>query len=511
MLRQPLVDLGSNTARLVVFEYEPGSWYWLRDAIREPIRLGQGLAATGRLSADAIERAVAALHLFADFAAVSRLPHPHVLCTSAVREATNGKELLARLRALDLPVEVLTGEEESRLGVLAVANGFALDDAWVIDLGGGSAQISQMRQRRFERGESYPLGAVRLTESMLASDPPSADSIADLEAFIETTLGDRLDEMRDSEMPLVAMGGSIRNLARAVQVEENYPLELMHNYVLQREPFEAVVDELIGLTTRERARRFDINPDRADILVAAAVVFRLLLRRADRSSLRISGHGVREGAFFRLFLDPPHRLPDVTRFGVENLAIRYSQTEPHVARVRTLATRLFDLLQPLHDLAPRDRELLDAAATLHDIGMAVGYHRHHKHGAYLALNRPLAGLDHREQALVALLVRYHRKGRPTLSPFSSLMEPDDKRRLKQLAACLRLAEQLERSRSGRIQGLSIRLTGEDVVLETHAREHPVVEIWEARKHTDLFASAFGRRLLIESRVDSQAPGPDLRV
>jgi exopolyphosphatase/guanosine-5'-triphosphate,3'-diphosphate pyrophosphatase len=497
-----IVDLGSNTSRLVVFEFEAGQWFRLRDSIREPIRLGAGLAADGRLSATAIDRAVAAMTLFADFASGAGLPHPHVLCTSAVREAENGEELLARLRPLELPLEVLPGEEEARLGVVAVANGFALDDAWVIDMGGGSAQLSRMEGRQFAAGRSYPLGAVPLTETFLRSDPPSAGEIAELEAFIASQLGPLLDSIASSDDELVAMGGTVRNLARAAQVETSYPLDLLHNYELGREAFEELTGRLLAMPASRRAEELDINPDRADLLAAGAVLFRSIFRRTGRSSLRISGYGVREGAFFRWFLPLPHLLGDVTRFAVQNVAQQYSQTSPHVARVRRIAQRLFEELKPLHRLGDRDRDLLDAAATLHDIGTTVDYHRHHKHGAYLALTQPLPGFDHREQALVSLLIRYHRKGTPGTGPYRSLMRPDDKTRLTQLAACLRLAEHLECARTGRIHGISARILDDRVLLRARSSGQAVVEIWEARKQADLFEAAFGRRLEIEGLTES---------
>jgi exopolyphosphatase/guanosine-5'-triphosphate,3'-diphosphate pyrophosphatase len=298
------------------------------------------------------------------------------------------------------------------------------------------------------------------------------------------------------------MGGTIRNLARALQVDSGYPLDLLHDYALERAPFEDLAARLLAMPARQRAREFDINPDRADLIAAGAVLFRFLLRRSGRERLLVSGHGIREGAFFRWFLPVPHRLPDVTRFSVQNLAQQYGQTAPHVARVRRLAQRLFDLLAPLHRLAPRDREILDAAATLHDIGITVDYHRHHKHGAYLVLSQPLSGFDHREQALISQLIRYHRKGKPNLGPYRSLMSRGDGTRLTQLAACLRLAEQLERARTGRIHEISLERRDGRVLLRAHSSERPVVELWEAAKHADLFESAFGEPLVIESKAEA---------
>lgn len=498
-----LVDLGSNTARLVVFEFEPGQWFRLRDGIREPIRLGAGLVKTGELSDAAIDRAEAALTLFADFAKGASMPHPHVLCTSAVREASNGEKLLARLRKLELPLEVLPGEEEARLAVMAVANGFAFDEAFVVDMGGGSAQISRMDGRQFASGRSHPLGAIRLTERFLASDPPTDGEVADLEHYLSPKLAELTAELERSEVPLVALGGTIRNLARAVQVDTDYPLDLLHNYRLETTALEDLTSRLLSRTAAERAEEFDINPDRADLLPAGAILFRHLLRAGCRDHLLISGHGVREGAFFRWFLPVPHLLPDVTRFGVQNLAQQYGQTAPHVARVRRIAQRLFDLLQSIHELGKRDRDILDAAATLHDIGMTVDYHRHHKHGAYLALSQPLPGFDHREQALISLLIRYHRKGNPNLSKKRSLMLPGDKQRLTQLTACLRLAEMLERARTGRIHEVTASIDEDTVVLHAHSEGRPVVEIWEAMKHAAIFESAFGKKLEIRSRIDQQ--------
>jgi exopolyphosphatase/pppGpp-phosphohydrolase len=220
---------------------------------------------------------------------------------------------------------------------------------------------------------------------------------------------------------------------------------------------------------------------------------------ADRFSRRgclVAGDLVRAVGFAAWVL-----LPDVTGFAVQNLAQQYFQTSPHVSRVRRIAQRLFQSLQSLHGLDDRDRELLDAAATLHDIGMAVDYHRHHKHGAYLALTQPLPGFDHREQALISLLIRYHRKGSPGLGPYRDLLRSDDKSRLTQLSACLRLAEHLECARTGRIHDVSVRIHADRVRIEAHSAGQAVVEIWEARKQADLFELAFGRRLEIENRTE----------
>ena len=491
-----IVDLGSNTARLVVFNYQPGEWFLLDTEIRERARLGQGLGEDGNLTPDAIERAVAALDLFSDFAVASGLEDLEVIATSAVRDARNRDDMLAKIGTLGFEVDSVSGEQEAHLGVIAVANGFDLKDAWVIDLGGGSAQISRMSQRLYRRGGAFPLGALRLTDAFLASDPPKAKEVKALEKRVRTVLAETLDQLAGDPVPLVAMGGTIRNLARAAQKLRGYPLEVMHGYFLRREDLETVTEELLERTARRRASLSGISGDRADIILAGALVFRLILREAGRDGVWISGNGVREGAFYTHFLPEPHILPDVRRFSVENLAHQYLQPAVHLGQVRRLAFRLFEELESLHGLGRREAELLDAAATLHDVGMTVGYHLHHKHGSYLVLAARLNGYDHREQALLSLLVRFHRKGQPKLGALAEVTGEGDEELLARLSFCLRMAEMLERSRAGRVEDVRARIGVEEVRLDVLAAEEPIVELWEAGKQAPLFERAFERRLAL---------------
>ena len=201
------------------------------------------------------------------------------------------------------------------------------------------------------------------------------------------------------------------------------------------------------------------------------MLLRTLLRHTRAPGLWLSGMGIREGALFQHLLPSPHLRPDPRAFAVENLFRRYPFRADHRERVKALALALYRGLSPLHGYGPEEERLLLEAAHLHDIGMHLGYHEHHKHGAYLVLSEPLLGTPHREQVLLALLVRYHRRGEPSLGGYRNLMARGDGKRLWRLAALLRLAEMLERTRSGRVKGVRVEL-GERVrlTLEAEARE-----------------------------------------
>jgi len=505
MQRRGIVDLGSNTARLVDYLVEPGQWYRLAHQIRQAVRLGEGLGRDGLISQGAMRRAEKALELFEQYATSTGLDRLEVLGTSALRDAANREEFLGRVARLGLDIEVLSGEEEARLGVLAVANGLDFRHAAVMDLGGGSAQLSLMKDRCFVSGRAYPLGAVRLSERFLLSDPPKQRQVSALEAAVESELGGHLRSVRHLELPLVAMGGTIRNLARAAQKAERYPLiDRLNGYFLRLESLERLTERLLRLRTKRRARVAGIKADRADVIVAGALVFRWLLRRLEIPGVWISGQGMREGALFRGFLDEPHLIPDIRAFSVQNVLNHYAQSKEHLDRVRRLAGQLFDGLQPLHEYGEREKELLDSATVLQDIGLAVNYYRHDRHGAYLVSSAALNGFTHREQALLALLVRFHMRGKTRLGAFGRLCQPGDGKLLTRLAACLRLADHLDRSRSQTIRNLGVEIGKRVIRVVAHACRDPHVELAGTEIHAPIFKSGFDRRLRVEVVIDPMA-------
>jgi exopolyphosphatase / guanosine-5'-triphosphate,3'-diphosphate pyrophosphatase len=483
--------MGSGTSRLVVYAFEPGKHFRLVDEIRETTRLGEGLAKNNQLSPQGMRRTLAALKLYRDFAGATELEDLRVVATSAARDAENGPQFMREIHKLGLSVRVLSGEDEARYGVKAVANSFAFTEAWVMDLGGGSAQLSSMNARKYTHGRAYPLGAVRLTEKFFSHDPPKKNEIEDLVRFTRREMKDILGEVKANPMPIVAMGGTIRNLAKLVQKQKKYPLDLLHGYFLSAQDLEKLLEGLLAKPTAERRQIDGIQADRADIIVAGGIVYRTVLRETGLDGVWISGQGVREGVFYEeMFGDT---LTDVRSFSVHNMFARYPQEPQHTARVRKFCRQLFEQLALLHGYGPDEAKLLDEAALLHDIGMSMGYYDHHKHGEYLIAGAAIAGLTHREQALLSLLVRYHRKGEPKPGPYKDLLEDGDNKRLLRLATLLRIAEYLERSRAGRVQAIEANIVGQ-VRLGLQADEEPWVEIAETSKQAGLFEQAFGMKL-----------------
>lgn len=499
--RMAIIDLGSNTARLVVMHAVPGYSYRLVDQVREVVRLRQGMTEEG-LSESAMARGFSTLRLFKRFCDSTGVDQIFAIATSAVREAANGAIFVDRVsREIGLSLQVLDGEREAYYDAIGALNEVPLKKGIVVDIGGGSVQISDVRQNRFHAGVSLTLGALALTERFVAGDP-----VAEKEyARIESEIGRQLDtvawlrEKRGEK--LVGLGGTIRNLAKIEGERIGHPLNTLHGFVLNRKSVKQSIHLFRELPLRERAEIAGLSSDRADIILPGAMVLLAIMDRVEVDQAAISENGVREGVFFEQFWRHlPHPvIPDVRRFSVLNLARNYHYEEQHANHVRFLAGRLFEQLAPLHGYTLEERELLDAAALLHDLGRVVGYSSHHKHSQTLIEYNGLPGFSPRDSAIVALLTRYHRKGEPDISDYDHLLDEDDEELLIRLAAILRVAECLERGRDADIDDVIATWTPDQLRLTLISDEYPAVELWQAERNAEeLMEDAFGRAVSFDS-------------
>ncbi len=488
--RVAVIDLGSNTARLVAFGYVPGHGYRVLDELRQVVRLYSGLTGSGHVLQPAAEqRAICALDMFASYCRTAGIRDVIATATSAVRDAANGAGFLQRVRTeTGLELSLLDADQEAAAGVLAAANSSVHEDALVLDIGGGSAQLSYMQGRRYVRGRSFPLGAVRLSEEFLRVDPPGKSELSSLAGHIDSTLQKFMADLPRG-LPLLGMGGTIRNLARIRQVRSQYPVRILHGYRLTAAAAMREVRELADMSLAERRRVQGLNPDRADIIVAGALVLAGVMKAGGVAEVTVSGQGMREGLFYpRLFPESPgHMTASVSGFSVLNLMRRYPGDYRHNEHVRDLALMLFDQLQEVHGLGPEERRLLSAAALLHDIGVAINYFEHHLHSEQLILNSGLPGFDHRQLALIALTARHHRKGRPTPQELGALLRKGDQRRLELLTGMLRLAESLERGKSQRVRALRCQVADGVVQVEAFSGGDAGLEVAEAQQRSDLLS------------------------
>jgi exopolyphosphatase / guanosine-5'-triphosphate,3'-diphosphate pyrophosphatase len=494
--RTAVIDMGSNSWRLVVYGWEAGRWWALTDEIREAVRVGEGMGDSGVLQPEPMERALHTAAVFASFCRASGVDDVVAVATSAVRDAPNREELLAAIRGeTGLDPRVIDAREEAWYGYLAIANSTTIVDGFGIDVGGGSVQLMRLADRELVATESLLLGAVRVSEAFLPEERASPKQVKALRRHVVETLAP-LDWWSGEEARLGGIGGTIRNLAAAAEKRSGYPDVDVGGFVLEREALEELIEELADRPVSKRGALAGIKPDRGDVILGGALTVAGAMEAGGFDSIEVSEAGLREGVFFGRYLAErrPPLFDNVRRASVENLANRYSTEPEHAAHVAALSLEIYDGLAAagLHSGDATQRELLWAACLLHDIGVIVDYDDHHKHSYYLILNSGLPGFSPRELVLIGLIARWHRKGDPDPTALGSLERSGDRKLLNVLCGVIRLAEQFERSRDQSVA--SVRLAADDglVRLEAEASGDATVALWSARRNADLLARAIDR-------------------
>lgn len=506
--RVAVIDMGSNSFRLVVFQYEPGSWWALADEIREATRVSAGMGDESVLQPEPVDRAIHTAAVFASFLEAQGVERVDAVATSAIRDAANRDELLAAIRdRCGLEVRVISGAEEAWYGYLAIANSTTLQDGFGIDVGGGSVQLMRIEGRRLREAESVRLGAVRVSEAFLPGEEASAKQMKALRKHVARTLaefewwgeGDRTSSQAPparQRRRLAGLGGTIRNLAAAVQKRMELPDLDVQGFVLSREALEELISELASKPASKRGSVRGIKPDRGDVILGGALVVAAAMEHGGFEELEVTEAGLREGVFFERLLDgrDPPLLDDVRRDSVLNLARRFRTNDAHVEHVARLSLQMFDALGEagLHALDGQERELLWAACMLHDIGVTIDYDDHHRHSHYLIVNSGLPGFSPWELEVIAAIARWHRKGEPDAGALGALRRKGDGARLTVLCGIIRMAEQFERSRDRAVASIDLSQHNGAVTLRAHTHgADPTVAIWSAQRNADLLAEAIG--------------------
>jgi len=502
-----VIDLGSNSWRLVVFTYAPHGWWKRTDELYETVRIGAGMGASGRLSEEAIARGLETLTVFERFCSANDLRGDDIdaVATSAIRDASNQADFLRRAAdSTGISIEVLSDRDEAFYGYVAAINTSTLHDGVVLEIGGGSMQLVEVSGRRPGAMESFQLGAVRLTEQFLSgSGPAKKKELQRLRAHVRDTLSE-LDWLSTSGPRLVGVGGAVRNLAAAAQRAADQIDIGIQGFVITPEAMAELVQTLAALPVDERGTVPGVKPGRGDIILAAAVALQTVLELGSFEGIEATEAGLRDGVFLARTLlagDDEPLFADVREAAVRNLAVQYESDMAHVEHVALLALQMHDSLvgAGLFEPKPGERELLWAASMLHDVGMTISYDDHHKHSRYLIVSAELPGFDPRERALIAQISRYHRKGAPKLGEMSVLSQGGDDDLLERCSVILRLAEHLERGRDQSVSSVRLRANGHGVDLHLDAAgENLILPRWSVERYGDgeAFERVFGRRLLI---------------
>jgi exopolyphosphatase/guanosine-5'-triphosphate,3'-diphosphate pyrophosphatase len=509
-----VLDVGSNTVHLEVVDGRPDGTFVQVDRDRDTLRLAESAFPAGHLPDEAVQRLVQSVRRMREKADSLRSEALVGFATSAIREARNGADALGRVREeTGVSIAVLPGVEEARLTYLATRRwtAFSAKRLLVVDIGGGSLEVAGGEGERPELVESLPLGVARLTSRFVRSDPPDSDDLTALRVHALALLGPLAEWVRSQPWEVVCgTSKTFRNLGALARALPAAPTPA-HEFgfagidgqtapVLTREALNVVAGYLAETTARERGRVIALSDFRVATMVAGSQVAALIVQAFGLRELVLAPWALREGVILEyLERHDGGRAADRPRHprrrSVLEFARRHGWDEPHSRQVTKLALSLFDQTTDLHRLGPTERELLEVAGLLHDVGYAVAQSAHHKHSLYLIRNADLDGFRPDELAVIANVARYHRKALPSeRHPDYQSLSEGERELVRRLAALLRLADGLDADHFQVVQEVAVKLDGDVARLELRARDVPDLAMWAGERNGDLFEQEFGRHV-----------------
>jgi exopolyphosphatase / guanosine-5'-triphosphate,3'-diphosphate pyrophosphatase len=505
------IDIGTNSVRLLVVRLNPNHSYSILSQQKQQVRLGEGEFEEEEIRPDAIERLVVVCKKFTELAQSFNTEEFVAVATSAMREAANQQEILHLLRHESrLDVRVISGQEEARLIYLGVSSGMNLEDrlAFFIDIGGGSTEIAIGDNQNYQFLDSFKLGAIRLSNHYLSdnvTEPVSPEGYKKIQQHVKDAIIHSLKKI-SKQKPDLAIGssGTIMNLAEIAQKCFHQDGNYVENNLTYKD-LRKVTDLLCSLPLEQRRKIPGINPERADIIIPGAAILDVFLKELSFNSITITSRGLQDG----LLVDYLSRMDAFPLFGdlsprqrsVLQLGRSCGINEVHARTVTSLVLELFDSAKALglHAYGDWERELLEYATFLHDIGSFISYTNHHAHSYYIIKNSELLGFDQNEVNFMANIARFHRKRTPRKKD-PEILELDNREReaLRILTTFIRLGESLDRSHTTLVQ--HVRFSGVDkdsVTLEVVARGDCQLEIWGVDSEKKAFEKIFGKKLVLE--------------
>ncbi len=488
-----VIDIGSNSGRVVVLERDKAGHLRLLTGSRAPLRLVRDVDEQENLSETSMARTMDAIRDFHAIAAGAGAKRIVAVATAAMRDARNGSLFLDRIRReLRIRVEIIDGQQEARYGFAGAVRGLPVANGMLFDMGGGSMQVSHFSQRRLDRVASMPLGALRLSEQFLETDPPRSKEIRRLRKHVSKHLAKaRVGSLGRGEH-LIGTGGTLRNLAKIDRNARDYPISRLHGYVLSLNRLHDIVGQIVAMRQKNRDEISGLSAERADSIVGGAIGIETFMEFVGAKDIVVSGQGVREGLALHLLKMEVTATKTVKEASLSSLVSRFDGWNPDTAaRRRTVAAALLRALETKPD--PRIAEALDHGARVLDIGRSLDFVQRHELVAEILLATELTGFTHEELAFVSALVRRAGDRHASAKGFEPLITAADRARLDRAAVILALADEIE-ARCPRGRPIAVRCeVGRTVKLSV-----PLLLSWRVKDLGQRFERGFGKPLIVKT-------------
>lgn len=514
------IDIGTNSIHMVIVQVEEHRIFEIIDREKEMVFLGMKSLLRGRLTAEAMDRGLAALKSFKSIADSHHVDQTIATATSAVREASNGREFVRRIKAeTGIQVNILSGQEEARMITLAVRDVIDLKNrrGLIIDIGGGSMELIVADARHTYHEASLKAGVIRLNERFLKHDPPSSKEIKKLRVWLGAKL-ERISTRVQNLSPEVFIGTSGTILAfgqMAAQIRKGSRSRLETD-VLNIEEVEELNEKLKKMSVSEREEFPGLDKKRAEQIIAGGILLEMVMEKCRVNDLILCDRALREGLIADYLI---RRSPSLSR-GVQarelrsksvfNLLNRWSIDRQHAEHTSRLSIQLFEATARFHGFGPDVRELLEYAALLHDIGRVISYPGHHRHGSYIVSHANLLGFSKTEIDLICGVITYHRTKKPKRKDtYLRNLGKKNRNLVKLLSGILRVADALDREHNQVIQRLRVEAVSKrKLTVSVLARESVLLPLRFAVERSGLLQELLKLKKM-EFIVEVATPAPTL--
>lgn len=509
MQRIAIIDIGSNSARLVISHiYKNGAYNMVYNQ-KEALRLSQKVDEKNMLTEVAFSSTIETMKSFAYMCKIYQVDKTIAVATAAIRNAANGAELVARVaEETGIQLHIISGNTEAYISYLGVINTLNVKDGIIFDLGGGSTELILFKNRKILESVSLPIGAVNTTSMFNTRNVMPANVFSDVSFFIMSRL-EKYPWLKQDGLPLIGVGGTARTVAKIIQREKKYPATKIHNYSYTAQTYCSFFNRLRNTNLEQRKKISGLSSERSDIILAGSSIISCLLEATGAKKLITSGCGLREGLFFDYYSKENH-VPiiakDILDMSRENMLNLYETDTQHARHIAKLALSMFDGWSELHGVRKNYRRLLETAALLHDIGITINFYSHARHSAYMILNAKLFGLTHKEQVITAAIAGWHNGVSKNYFKdrfYKEMLSEPNWKTINKLALLLALAESLDYTETSQIQVIEPGITKKNATLKLYAQGIPGIEMHQIQEHMSWFKKAFGVELKVQLAEEEQ--------
>ncbi|WP_042198599.1 Ppx/GppA phosphatase family protein [Paenibacillus camerounensis] len=470
LCRIGIIDIGSNSIRLVIYDTTPEGGYKIIKECKYSARLSEKITKEGRLERKDMDTVIPVLRQFREICSAFGVEKIRAGATAAIRNAANSSEIIEYLSSnSSITIEIISGYQEAYFGFLGVINASDVQDGFVIDIGGGSTEITLFRGRRYQHSISFPFGAVNTNLLFSHNGNWNAEQIKKLQAYVTGRLVEHDWLGTGAGLPLYGLGGTLRSLGKLDQRNRDYSLPNSHGYTLSAETVNRFMEILPATPFDKRKDQDGLSKSRADIIVSGLIIFHTVYHYIGASQAVISGEGLREGMLHDL-LRPEQPVRDsALEFSLDTI-VRFDihTSKQHLDHIHKLALRLFSAFEPGGDRAEQEM-LIYVSVMLHRTGSNINYYQSKRHTRYWLMNSPIRGLTHRQLILCAMIASYSTKSRKQKLSLAhkDILLASDEDLIHKLGTLVQLSIALDSTEIGIIRDLSVRLHGGTLDLELH--------------------------------------------